>query len=122
MEYRRSHENCRDHVATSVANGSITDDVALYAVDEVVRTRDSGSHLAGLVNVVEFLEHHEDAFFRRFPETAAELYPTALSRARRDREWLIYPADPLLDDPSAPSAIFHPNRHMKVAGFRRAAR
>lgn len=122
LEYRRSHENCRDHVATSVANGSITDDIALFAVEEVVRTQDSGPHFAGVVNVVEFLQHHREAFFAEYRETATELYPTALSRATRDREWLLYPADPLGDDPIAPSALFHPNRHLAVEGYRGAVR
>lgn len=120
LVYYRSHVNCRAHVAASEGMEGVIDAVLLQGLDDTVRTEDSGPHHVGLIDVVEFLEHHRDEFFTRFPSTASNLYPTALSRARRDKEWLLYPADPLHDYPGALSALFYPNEHLRVEGFRRA--
>lgn len=84
----------------------------MLALGNVVAMRhaaaDRGRHRADLIDAVEFL---------RGDRLGAD--PSVLANARekaeRDREWLLYPADPMVDGTGPPSACFLMNKHLSVS-------
>lgn len=107
LRYMRSQENCREHIERAKTDGPLFG--LLGDTIEQAAIRDAGEHVAVLVNVVEFL--------RAYRPRSDRTYRIALDRATDDREWLLYPADPMHDG-SGVSAIFHANRHLRMEGHR----
>lgn len=69
---------------------------------------DMGLHCADLVDAVEFLREDRSG-------ADASVLANARRRAERDREWLLYPADPIDGGTCPPSACFMMNKHLSVS-------
>lgn len=107
LQYRWSLENCHRHVQGNPMLELVEGFVAGNAsVERHVRH-------ALLVDVVCFLENHGAML-------DADTVRRGLERARRDAEWLLFPADPLEDGSGQLSAQFRPNRHLFMTGFKAA--
>jgi len=112
--FERSIDNCIPHFLDPSTPG---EQLLLARSQEIVRNENGKLHQAIVIDVLSFLKAKESEFHSKVPKEA-ELYKTALEKAERDKEWLLYPFDPMEDDPSAPSTIFVPNRHLRCEGYR----
>lgn len=113
--FERSVENCIPHLQ---ASWTIEESLLLSRSQEIVRAENGLLHRALLIDVLGFLKARESEFCSKFPKKAAELYGPALEKADRDKEWLLYPFDPMEDCSSVPATIFVPNRHLHCEGYR----
>lgn len=93
-----------DKFARTVATGIVHDHLQ----------RDREDHQAELIEVVPFLEANRASMENQL------LWEQATERARRSREWLLYPRDPM-EDGRGFSAQFGPNRFLSVPVFARVA-
>ena len=113
--FERSVENCTPHLQASATVG---ESLLLSRSQEIVQAENGLLHRALLIDVLSFLKAKESEFYSKYPKKAAELYGPAIEKAERDKEWLLYPFDPMEDGSSAPSTIFVPNRHLRCEGYR----
>jgi len=113
--FERSVENCVPHLQDS---WTIGESLVLSRSQEIIRAENGLLHRALLIDVLSLLKAKELEFCSKFPKKTTELYGPALEKAERDREWLLYPFDPMEDGSSAPSTIFVPNRHLRCEGYR----
>lgn len=113
--FERSVDNCIPHFQESYTTGEY---LLLWRSAEIIRDENGLIHQALLIDVLGFLNSKKVEFCSRFPEKAAELYEPALTKAEQDKEWLLYPFDPMEDHPSVPSTILVPNRHLRCEGYK----
>jgi hypothetical protein len=73
---------------------------------------DSRDHCAELIDVVTYVQSHDTSGHDR------RLVANTLERARRSREWLLYPTDPMEDGPGL-SSRFAMNRHLRAYKYYR---
>lgn len=99
--YKTDSSNCLDFVREqfwrgfeSVSNGGPISGVALPLLDAIAGVYadlDQNEHYAEIIDVVTFIDAKKALISNE------KLATKAINRAERDREWLIYPMDPMSD-------------------------
>lgn len=116
FKYKASSVNCRDFVVSQIQRGASQfqtgdgRDFAKGIMNAIVlgyADQDNRDHFAELVDVVKFVENYSHV------KTDSALLVRTLERAKRSKEWLLYPTDPT-EDGFGVSSRFLMNEYLKV--------
>lgn len=120
--YKASSVNCRQHVYSQiqrapelVANTGDGDILAVGLMNLFAMRNadaDSRDHCAEIIDVVTYVQGHDTSGHD------LRLVANTLERARRSREWLLCPTDPM-EDGSGLSSRFVMNRHLRPRKYYR---